>query len=100
MSENNKKHEHVIGYGTYVAVWLTLLALTAITVSVAGIDLGIFTLAVALLIAGIKSLLVINIFMHIKYDDILFKLFFLLTAATLIIALLGTAVDIFLLRGV
>ena len=98
MSEN--KNKHVIGYGTYVAVWLTLLALTAITVSVAGIDLGIFTLTIALLIAAVKSLLVINIFMHIKYDDKLFKLFFLLTAATLIIALLGTAVDIFLLRGV
>lgn len=100
MSENKNKHKHIISYGSYISVWLTLLALTAITVSVAGIDLGIFTLAIALLIASIKSLLVINIFMHIKYDDLLFKLFFLLTAATLIIALLGTAVDIFLLRGV
>jgi len=99
MSEKTNKHEHVIGYGTYVAVWLTLLSLTAITVSVAGVDLGGYTLAVALLIAAVKSLLVINIFMHIRYDDLVFKVFFLLTAAILIVSLVGTAFDIFLLRG-
>ncbi len=80
-------------YGTYVFVWLGLVALTAITVSVAGMNLGNITLLVALFIAAIKSSLVINIFMHIKYEEFLFKLFLLVSGATLLVIFLLTFMD-------
>ncbi|MFA7326565.1 MAG: cytochrome C oxidase subunit IV family protein [Candidatus Kapaibacterium sp.] len=67
------KHEHVPSYGKNVMIWLALVALTALTVTVASVNLGNYTFFVAMLIASIKAMLVINIFMHIKYDDILMK---------------------------
>ena len=44
--ESNCKHH--IGYLTYIFVWLSLIAFTALTVTVAGVSLGKYTLLVAL----------------------------------------------------
>ncbi len=66
-------HEHVPSYGKNVMIWLVLVALTALTVTVASVNLGDYTFFFAMLIATVKAMLVINIFMHIKYDDILMK---------------------------
>ena len=52
---------------TNIAVWLALLVLTGVTAGVAFIDLGPFNTVVALVIATIKALLVVLIFMHVKY---------------------------------
>lgn len=46
---------HSTGYGTYILVWLGLIGLTAITVTVAGLNLGSFALIAALIIATVKS---------------------------------------------
>ncbi len=94
MAEYDKSHAHLIGYGTYVLVWLTLLALTILTVAVAGIDIGEYTLFVAMLIASIKSSLVINIFMHIKFDEPIFKVFLALTGMVLVVVFALMAFDI------
>jgi cytochrome c oxidase subunit 4 len=51
----------------YLAIILTLLALTGITVFAAFVDLGRFNIVVALLIATVKATLVVLIFMHAKY---------------------------------
>jgi len=60
---------------TYVYVWVGLLVLTGVTVSVAGMDLGELSVLVALIIAGVKSGLVLLYFMHLKYErGFLFKL--------------------------
>jgi len=53
---------------TYVYVWIGLLLLTGITVSMAGMDLGQLGVWVALIIAGVKSGLVLLYFMHLKYE--------------------------------
>ncbi|MFZ6032518.1 MAG: cytochrome C oxidase subunit IV family protein [Melioribacter sp.] len=87
----NKKH--IIGYNAYIIVWLSLLALTTITVSVAGIHLGDYTLLIAMFIAAIKSALVINIFMHIKFDEPIFKVFLALSGLTLLIIFVLTFFD-------
>lgn len=96
MSENvaNNEHKHSPGYGYNILVWLTLLSLTCVTVAVAGLDLGPYILLTALVIASIKSALVINIFMHIKFDDPIFKLFFALIIFTLIVLFVLTAFDV------
>ena len=59
--------QHVVSLKTNIAVWLVLLALTGLTAGVAFIDLGPFNTVVALVIATIKALLVVLIFMHVKY---------------------------------
>lgn len=58
---------HIVPVSVYVTVWVALLILTALTTGVAYIDLGVFNTVVALLIAGIKMMLVVLFFMHVKY---------------------------------
>ncbi len=77
--------EHIVPLKTNVAVWLALLVLTGVTTGVAFIDLGPLNTVVALVIATCKALLVVMIFMHVRYaSDKLIKvvvvsaLFFLL----------------------
>jgi cytochrome c oxidase subunit 4 len=53
---------------TYVFVWLGLLLLTGITVSAAGVDLGRLSVLIVLIIASIKSTLVLLYFMHLRYE--------------------------------
>jgi cytochrome c oxidase subunit 4 len=78
-AEHSNEHAggHTVGYGTYFMVWLGLVALTSITVTVAGIHLGSLTLIVAMLIAAVKTSLVGYHFMHLKYDNVIIKIFVL-----------------------
>lgn len=76
MEHNQELHtEHTPGYGVYILVWLALMALTAITVAVAGINFGGLTIATALVIASIKSFLVLKIFMHLRSESKTFRVF-------------------------
>ncbi|MCC6865246.1 MAG: cytochrome C oxidase subunit IV family protein [Ignavibacteria bacterium] len=72
---NTNNGEHSVSYGTYFMVWLGLVALTSVTVTVAGIHLGSLTLITALLIAAVKTTLVGYHFMHLKFDNIIIKIF-------------------------
>lgn len=73
ITNNDEIHEHIPSYGKNVVIWLALIALTALTVTVASVNLGDYTFFVAMFIAAIKASLVITIFMHVKYDDGLMK---------------------------
>ncbi|MBU1096340.1 MAG: cytochrome-c oxidase [Ignavibacteriae bacterium HGW-Ignavibacteriae-2] len=90
---SNHDKQHITPYSMYVIVWLGLLALTTITVTVAGISLGKITIFIALAIAAIKSALVINIFMHIKFEEAIFKVFLLVSGMTLLVIFVLTFVD-------
>jgi cytochrome c oxidase subunit 4 len=57
-----------ICHSTYIGVWIGLLILTGITVSVSGMDLGRWAILVALMVAAVKSGLVLGYFMHLKYE--------------------------------
>jgi cytochrome c oxidase subunit 4 len=80
----NTEHSH--GYGIYVLVWLGLMALTGFTVAVAGINIGGFTIATALIIASVKAYLVLSIFMHLRSESMVFRVFVLVAAFFLIIS--------------
>ena len=64
MSEHS---EHVVPLKTNIAVWVALLVLTGVTTSIAFVDLGRLNTIMALVIATCKALLVVLIFMHVKY---------------------------------
>jgi cytochrome c oxidase subunit IV len=67
-------HGHVVPIGVYVAVFLALMCLTALTTGVAYIDLGKWNTVAALAIAVVKMLLVVLFFMHVKYAHGLTKI--------------------------
>jgi len=89
-----EQNVHIGSAKTYVAVWLALLALTAITITVATMHLGTFSTLTALLIASIKASLVLWFFMHLKYEKKLFKFLFLIPIATLTVMIGLTFFDI------
>lgn len=66
---------HKVTYGQFFLIYLGLLALTGLTVALAGIDLGRWILLTAMGIAAAKTGLVLNIFMHLKFEDVLLKWF-------------------------
>ncbi len=92
MSEHEHT-EHIVKPGTYLAIILTLLALTGITVWAAFVDLGRFNIVVALVIATLKATLVVLIFMHAKYSPKRTKLVIIAGIFWLIILLFMTLSD-------
>jgi cytochrome c oxidase subunit IV len=60
--------EHIVPPRTYLLVFAILLVLTYTTYTVAFIDLGPWSVAVALAIAIGKALLVALFFMHLRYS--------------------------------
>lgn len=66
--------EHIDSVKTYAVVFLALIAATVITTAVAFVDLGPFSVVVALAIAVCKMLLVALFFMHVRHSTKLTKL--------------------------
>lgn len=58
---------HVVPVRLYLAVFLSLMVFTAITVAVAFVDLGPLSNVVMLGIAVAKATLVVLFFMHVRY---------------------------------
>lgn len=65
---------HVVPLKIYYVIFAVLIALTAITVAVAYLDLGRLNTVAALAIACFKALIVVLYFMHVKYSTRLIKL--------------------------
>ena len=91
-----QEHEqtHIVRTKTFIAVWLCLLALTALTVKAAQLHLGALGMFVNLLIASSKASLVLWFFMHLKYEKTLFKMLFLVPIVTITIIIGLTFFDI------
>ena len=81
--------EHIVSAKTNIAVWLTLLVLTGVTAGVAFLDLGPFNTVVALVIATVKALLVVLIFMHVKYASEKLVKVVVISAVFFLLVLLG-----------
>ena len=74
MSESHEAHHHIVPIPVYLAIFLTLLVMTGVTIAVAYIDLGPANIGVALAIAFFKASLVVLYFMHVKYSSKLVQL--------------------------
>src|SRR6201993_2824270 len=68
-NEHISPQSHVVPVSLYVGIWATLMVCTALTVFAASVDLGIFNIVVALLIATLKGTLVVLFFMHLRYSS-------------------------------
>ncbi|WP_339734105.1 cytochrome C oxidase subunit IV family protein [uncultured Sunxiuqinia sp.] len=84
----NEKH-HIVPYGLYAIILLLLLTLTFLSIAITNIELGAYTVAGALLLASVKSGLVLVYFMHLKFDkayiQIMVGLVFLLFIAIVLV---------------
>lgn len=78
---------------TCLAVYAVLVLLTAVTVLVSYVNLGLMNVIVALLIASVKASLVALFFMHLKSEDRLVWCFALTPIAFLALIMFGTLID-------
>lgn len=69
-----KEKHHISSYYSLGVILTILLVLTAVTVWVAELHLGKISVAVALLVASVKGTIVLIYFMHLKYENLFFKL--------------------------
>jgi cytochrome c oxidase subunit IV len=88
-------HEHSIPLKTYYNILYALLFLTVITVGAAQIDFGPLNTIIALAIASLKAFLVLAYFMHLKYDDKIYRAAFGSAIFFLVILYLFSVLDIF-----
>jgi cytochrome c oxidase subunit 4 len=97
MKHHAEHHEgqnvHGSSYGQLLLIWFGLLALTGLTVALAGINLGRWIILTALTIASIKTLLVLNVFMHLKFEEKVFRIFVGVAVLTLTIFVVLTFFD-------
>jgi cytochrome c oxidase subunit 4 len=89
-----EEHAHLVPYKTFLLIWVALLTLTVITVAVAQFNFGVMNVWIALSIATLKSGLVVAVFMHMKYEQRLFKLALFAALAILAIFIGFTFFDV------
>ncbi|MBK7644474.1 MAG: cytochrome C oxidase subunit IV family protein [Planctomycetes bacterium] len=89
---------HIVPLRHYIGVFVALIVLTAATYLTALIDMGPLNTPVAMAIAIVKALLVILIFMHVKYSNRLIQTMVIASALWLMI-MFGFAGGDYLTRG-
>lgn len=100
MSNDSQEHTYQHpGYGLFLVVWFALMVLTGITVAVAGIDMHNLAVLVAISIASVKSYLVVTIFMHLKFEQKVFRYFVYAALFFIIISLILLFSDYSFLQG-
>src|SRR5262245_9521030 len=101
MSGNHGHHggHHIVPIGTYFKILVVLLILTVLTVLVAkpvsGFDAGVLNALIAFVIASVKALFVLAIFMGLKYDKKLNTAIFVTGVFFLIVMISFCFLDIY-----
>lgn len=84
---------HIVPYRTYGLILLALLVLTGTSVAVTQIELTRWSTIVALLLATTKSSIVLAIFMHLKFDQMVYKVMALFVLMVIIAVIVLTFFD-------
>jgi cytochrome c oxidase subunit 4 len=84
MDAKETRHR-IVGYPVLFAVWGALLGLTWLTVGISGTGMGSFAILAPFLIASVKAFLVVDYFMHLKYESGFFKYLLLVVLGTVVI---------------
>lgn len=92
--EKQRDEHTLVSYGTYIMVWLALLVLTGLTITVAGLNLLAFSIIAAILIAAFKTTLVMEYFMHLKFEKPVFRNMVYVAIFTMAIIIVLTFTDI------
>ena len=84
---------HIVSYRTYGLILLLLLVLTGTSVAVTQIELTRWATPVALLLATTKTIFVLAVFMHLKFDTRLFRIMVPLIFLLLVVVIVFTFLD-------
>jgi cytochrome c oxidase subunit IV len=77
--QHNHEAEHILTFKTLLAILAILLMLTFLTIGISMINLGELNVWAALIIAAVKSSMVILFFMHMKFESLAVKVSFVST---------------------
>lgn len=72
MSETNETHHHE-GYRVYAITAIVLLALTALNIFIAGLSHSVIISGIIIFISMVQAFIALTWFMHLRYDNMLFK---------------------------
>lgn len=92
MSTTTINH-HVLPLSVYIKIGIGLIILTGVTVYISGLDFGPYNLLIAMVIAATKASLVALFFMHLKYDNKLYSIVFIIGVFCLAIFIIITMFD-------
>jgi cytochrome c oxidase subunit IV len=92
--QEDAQHHHIIPLKSYITVFVTLVALTVLTVAASRFDFGSMNTVINIGIASVKASLVLAIFMHLKYDDKLYLVVILTGIFFLIVMYFFSILDI------
>jgi cytochrome c oxidase subunit 4 len=87
------KPHHIVPYRTYGLILVLLLVLTGTSVAVTQIELTRGAMLVALLLASTKSAIVLAIFMHLKFDQRVYKVMAVFVVMVIIAVIVLTFFD-------
>ena len=90
MSEHKN---HISTYRSHAVVLLCLVLLTILTVTITSVHLGPFNTAAAMLIASIKATIVLLYFMHLKFDEKIYRFMVTLVLAIYAVVIIITFFD-------
>jgi len=90
MSEHK---QHISSYSSHLLVLLILVALTFVTVAITSVPLGAFNTTAAMIIASTKAAIVLLYFMHLKFDDKIFRFMVTLVLAIYAVVIVITFFD-------
>ena len=83
------EENHITSYATNAKVLIALLLLTSLTVGAAWFNFNDWNIVIVVAIASTKIFLVLTYFMHLKYENLIFRLMvglvFLLLAVVFVI---------------
>lgn len=71
----SEQETHIMSYNSAILIWVDLLIMTFVTIEIAQFDFHDLTVVVALLIASIKTYLVGYFYMHLKFENRMFRIF-------------------------
>ena len=91
----SKEKHHIVPYKTYVFVLLALVALTFLSIGITHIELAEYTVAGALILASVKTLLVLTFFMHLKFDKSYMRIMVGFVFAVFLTVIIITFLDYF-----
>ena len=90
--EHSQAHGHIVPFGTFIKVWLVLLALTAALVLVSELQHEALSVWAMLTLTPLKAGLVFYYFMHLKYESTLLKGMLFIALAALLSILYGNQI--------
>ena len=92
---SNTEKNHIVPYHTYVVILLVLLSFTALSILVTSYDLGPLAVSAALVFATLKTTLVFLYFMHLKFDQPIYRFMVSVVLLVFVIVIVITFLDYF-----